>query len=118
MAGLKRSIPLTWLIFYGLGNILGAGIYVLYGMARQGWAPSLLAGVSGRTQTPVVATLLVIIMVMLFAFWLPLVALAKITSFIVLVIFCLIWLAALLTRFGRPVSGVFYRHAPCGAANW
>ncbi len=66
---------------------------VLYGMAGQGWAPGLLARVSGRTQTPVASTLLVSSMVMLFAFWLPLVMLAKITSFIVLVIFCLINLA-------------------------
>ncbi len=29
--GLKRAITLPFLIFYGLGNIIGAGIYVLIG---------------------------------------------------------------------------------------
>ena len=29
--GLKRSLGLWMLVFYGLGNILGAGIYVLVG---------------------------------------------------------------------------------------
>ncbi len=66
---------------------------ILYGMAAQGWGPGLFARVSPRTQTPVVSTLLVISLVMLFAFWLPLVMLAKIASFIVLVNFCLINLA-------------------------
>jgi amino acid transporter len=30
-AGLKRSLGLTLITLYGLGNILGAGIYVLIG---------------------------------------------------------------------------------------
>ena len=38
MIGLKRNVTLVWLTFYGLGNILGAGIYVLIGK---------IAGVAG-----------------------------------------------------------------------
>ena len=39
---LKRTISLSWMVFYGLGTIIGAGIYVLIGeiVAAAGpWAP-------------------------------------------------------------------------------
>jgi amino acid transporter len=38
MNSLKRDVTLSMLVFYGLGNILGAGIYVLIGK---------IAGISG-----------------------------------------------------------------------
>jgi amino acid transporter len=38
MNSLKREVTLSMLVFYGLGNILGAGIYVLIGK---------IAGISG-----------------------------------------------------------------------
>jgi len=55
---LKRSLSLPLVTFYGLGNILGAGIYVLVGkVAGEAgyWAPlafllaSLVAGISAFT---------------------------------------------------------------------
>lgn len=63
---------------------------IFYGMSHQGWLPPLLSRVHPRTQTPVIATLLVASLVALMALWLPLVALAKLTSFIVLLVFALI----------------------------
>jgi APA family basic amino acid/polyamine antiporter len=63
---------------------------VLYGMSRQGWLPPRLGQVNAVTHTPLLATAIVTSMVLLFALWLPLVSLAKLTSFIILVVFTLI----------------------------
>ena len=63
---------------------------VLYGMSRQGWLPPRLGQVNARTRTPLLATGLVTGVVLLFALWLPLVSLAKLTSYIILIVFTLI----------------------------
>ena len=63
---------------------------VLYGMSRQGWLPPFLGQVNTRTRTPLLATGLVTGLVLLFAMWLPLLSLAKLTSFIILIVFALI----------------------------
>lgn len=69
------------------------GSRVVYGMARQGMAPALFAVISDKTQTPIKATLFVGVLIWFFALALPLVLLAKITSFIVVIIFTLVNLA-------------------------
>jgi APA family basic amino acid/polyamine antiporter len=63
---------------------------MLYGMARAGWLFASLGYVSERTHTPVVATVAVALGVLVFALWLPLVTLAKLTSFAILVVFVLV----------------------------
>ncbi len=63
---------------------------MLYGMGNAGWLPKTLGSVSERTRTPVVATVTVVIGVLLFALWLPLVTLAKLTSFAILLVFILV----------------------------
>lgn len=63
---------------------------VLYGMADQGNAPALFSRVSPITHTPGIATLVVVILLLFFAIWLPLITLAKMTSFVILIIFTLI----------------------------
>jgi amino acid transporter len=66
------------------------GARVLYGMAREGLAPQALSSINIKTKTPIITTLLVSILVLIFALWLPLLTLAKLTSFIVLIIFLLV----------------------------
>ena len=66
---------------------------VLYGMGRQGWLPARLGLVHGATRTPIIATLIVGGMILMFSLVLPLLSLAKLTSFITLTIFSLINLA-------------------------
>jgi APA family basic amino acid/polyamine antiporter len=66
---------------------------VLYGMSRRGWLPAGLGDVSPVTRTPLKATVLVVSCVLALALWLPLVALAKITSLITLSVFALVNLA-------------------------
>lgn len=63
---------------------------VLYGMSRQGWLPPFLGQVNVVTRTPLAATGIITALVLLFALWLPLVSLAKLTSFIILIVFALI----------------------------
>lgn len=81
---------------------------LLYGMAVKNMAPQVFARLNARTQTPIVATLLIGAVILVFALWLPLATLAKITSFIMLLVFCLVN-AALLTiksRRERPETEV------------
>jgi len=69
------------------------GSRVLYGMSREGWIPRWLGLIHGRTQTPHLSTLLVTGIILVLALWFPLVALAKFTSFVILVVFAFINLA-------------------------
>ena len=66
---------------------------VLYGMSREGWMHRAFGVVHARTQTPLLSTAVVTAGVLVLALWLPLVTLAKATSFIVLIVFALINLA-------------------------
>ncbi len=66
------------------------GSRVLYGMSRGGMAPGIMSEVHSKTRTPIKTTLIVSALVLLFALWLPLVTLAKLTSFIILTIFFLV----------------------------
>ncbi len=66
---------------------------VMYGMARQNVAPQLFGSVNPLTRTPVHATVATTIGVLILALWLPLVTLARTTSFITLAVFALVNLA-------------------------
>lgn len=66
---------------------------VFYGMSREGWLHAAFGKVHRRTRTPLLSTALVTVLVLVLALWLPIVTLAKATSFIVLIVFALIHLA-------------------------
>ena len=89
--------------------ILGAR--VLYGMSRAGWLPSWLPAwlhmVSPRTQTPLAATALLSLAALALALWLPLLSLAKATSFFILIVFALVNLSLLRIKRRLPkVEGI------------
>lgn len=63
---------------------------VLYGMSREGWLHKAFGKVHARTRTPVFSTVVAAALVLVLALWLPLVTLAKITSFVILIVFALI----------------------------
>lgn len=63
---------------------------VLYGMATQERAPEVFSFVQETTQTPWIATLTITTIILIFALWLPIVSLAKTTSFIILIVFVLV----------------------------
>lgn len=63
---------------------------VLYGMSREGWIPAIFGVVWRPTQTPAIATAMVTVAVLTFALLVPLVKLAKATSFVILLVFVLV----------------------------
>lgn len=75
---------------------------ILYGMSREGWLHAMLGWVHPVRQTPMVATALITLSILVLALWLPLVTLAKTTSFITLVAFSLINLALVRIKRREP----------------
>ena len=63
---------------------------VLYGMSRKQWLPSIIGSINKTTHTPVIATAIATGFILIFALIFPLLSLAKITSFITLIVFMLI----------------------------
>jgi amino acid transporter len=83
---------------------------IFYGMGVKGWLPRALGTVNARTKTPLLATLVVVVIIIGLALWFPLVHLAGATSFIVLTVFALINLALIALKRRQPrVAGVL----PC-----
>ena len=80
---------------------------MLFGMARAGWTLRFLASVSERTRTPARSTAAITLGVTIFALWLPLVTLAKLTSFAILLVFVLVNLSLIrIKRFQTTPEGV------------
>ncbi len=75
---------------------------VLYGMSEAGWLPRWLGRVHARRRTPHYATALVTVALRVLALWLPLVTLAKATSFTVLIVFTLIHITLLRVKRREP----------------
>ncbi|MBD3669685.1 MAG: amino acid permease [Gammaproteobacteria bacterium] len=63
---------------------------VLYGLSWQGWLPTIFSRVHPRRRTPLYATALVVVLVLVLALWFPLITLAKATSLVTLVVFALV----------------------------
>ena len=63
---------------------------ILYGMSRQQWLPQWLGRVHPVTRTPLLATVLVTLIILILALWLPLLTLAETTSFITLLVFAMV----------------------------
>ncbi len=100
------SIGLAAVINGALIQIIMAS-RVLYGMARQGWLPAVFGEIHATTRTPVITTLLLILMILLAALWLPLLTLAEITSLITLFVFAMVNLSLWRVKGAEPfVSGI------------
>lgn len=90
MAGTLISLISLFAILNGVLVQIIMAARVLYGMANQEQAPLFFAKVNNKTKTPIIATIIITVIVCFFALWLPLVTLAKTTSFIILIIFALV----------------------------
>ena len=78
------------------------GSRVLYGLARQGQVWSAFGTVNQRTRTPINATVAVTGTVLFFALALPLENLARLTSWIVLIVFAIVNLALFVLKMREP----------------
>ncbi len=75
---------------------------VAYGMSDQGMGPAFLARVHLQTRTPITATLLIAALTLTFGLWLPLEALARLTSAIMLVNFAAVNLSLVVIKRRSP----------------
>lgn len=82
---------------------------VIYGLADRGHLPVVFAKVSERTQTPVVATLAVVLIIAMFALSLPITSLAEHTSQIVLLVFVLVNVALVRLKMMHLGKGSYFR---------
>jgi len=90
LAGIAISlISLVAVVNGALVQII-MGSRVLYGMSKQGLAPAAFSRVHKDFKTPVIATLIIGLVVWLFAVSFPLTTLAMITSFIIIAVFLLV----------------------------
>ncbi|MBT5895302.1 MAG: amino acid permease [Rhodospirillaceae bacterium] len=85
---------------------------VLYGLASQGSLPAFIARVNPLTRTPLVATVLITVIILFLAAFLPIAELAAATSMIVLVVFSFVNLALLRIKWRRQVGEVTYFRVP------
>lgn len=98
----NKPIVITFVSIFAVINgaliqiIMAARIF--YGMSRQGWIPAFFSRVSTRSQTPVIATAFVVLVIALLAVWFPLQKLAEATSTLILVIFLMVNIALLRIR--------------------
>lgn len=93
--GLSKTISLIAIVAILNGALIQTimAARVLYGLSNQGWLPAALGKIHKKTQTPVLATAIVVVFILMFALWLPLAQLAEITSFLMLFVFALVNLA-------------------------
>ena len=83
---------------------------LLYGMANKGWLPERLAYIHPKTRTPLLSTVIVIVIILFFSLTLQLVALAKLTSYLVLIVFALVNLSLIkikLRKVKTDVAAIF-----------
>ncbi len=86
------------------------GARVAYGMSDKGMGPRWLASVHPWTRTPVRATVLVTGTCLALALWFPLVPLARMTSFIILLVYAVVNIALVVIKRAVPESPA---DAPC-----
>jgi APA family basic amino acid/polyamine antiporter len=111
---LQTGQPATIIVLISVLSVLNGALIqivmasrVLYGMSQQHWIPGFIGRVNPVTQTPVIATALVSGAILLLVLWLPILSLAKITSFITLVVFSLINLALLVIKVKQDEHDAF-----------
>jgi APA family basic amino acid/polyamine antiporter len=75
---------------------------VLYGMAQRDMAPVHFGHVNAATRTPLLATGVTALVVLVLALWLPVGTLAQVTSLIVLLVFAVMHLALLRLKVMDP----------------
>lgn len=63
---------------------------IFYGLSREGWLPELIGRVNTKTKTPINATVMTSLIIIIMALWLPIETLAKATSFLLFILFTMV----------------------------
>jgi amino acid transporter len=95
------AISLIAVINGALAQII-MGSRVVYGMAENGLAPKLFTYVLPKRQTPLPATLAIVFVIWVLAVAFPIVPLARATSFVILVVFCMVNLSLFRLKLRGP----------------
>lgn len=83
---------------------------IIYGLASQGQLPKRLAYIHPVRRTPLMATALVVIIILLMALVLPIGKLAELTSQIALIVFAFVNLSLIRIKLtGKPAKGDYFR---------
>jgi amino acid transporter len=77
---------------------------LIYGMTKLKNAPQIFSKIYERTQVPLFATLLVMFVIVILASWFPIQTLAKLTSTIILCVFCLMHLSLIKIKLSHPAT--------------
>ncbi len=75
---------------------------IIYGMASNGWLPSFFSKVSSQTKTPVLSTLFVGLVTIVFSLVFDIVALASYTSMLILIVFTLVNISLIKVKSSGP----------------
>jgi basic amino acid/polyamine antiporter, APA family len=79
-----------------------------YGLSGKGWLPPLFKHVNQVTRTPIKGTVVITLLSLIMALWLPIETLARTTSGSIIIVFALIHLALCRIKTHKPApSGVF-----------
>ena len=104
--GLGGGVTLSAIALFATASTvlitLVAGARILYGMARDGSLPSILARVHGKTGTPWIAVIGIFVTSVAFAFVGDIVIVANIVVFAVIITFAMVNLAVILLRYVKP----------------
>ncbi len=104
--GMEGGITLSAIALFATAStvliILVAGARILYGMAKDGSLPLILARVHGRTGTPWVAVVCIFLTSVAFAFVGDIVIVANIVVFAIVITFAMVNLAVILLRYVKP----------------
>lgn len=75
---------------------------LIYGMTEIGNAPKWLGKIYNRTQIPLLATLIIMLAIVIMAYWFPIQTLAKVTSTLMLFIFMMIHITLIIIKLKKP----------------
>ena len=82
---------------------------ILYGLTKQGLLPAAIGRVHPATRTPLMATALITVLVLLLALWFPVERLAAATSTVALIIFTVVNLALFCIKLREPAPPGLFR---------
>tara|TARA_Y100000310_G_scaffold345016_2_gene461190 strand:- start:773 stop:1987 length:1215 start_codon:yes stop_codon:yes gene_type:complete len=102
----SKPVIITFIGLFAVANgilvQIVMGSRILYGLSKKDMLPDALSKVNHKTHTPIVATGLVTLIILVLALWFDLSRLAQITSLIVLVIFAIVNLACMRVKLKDP----------------